>query len=103
MGRGEALVRDANEGGQSFAARPGEVEDAALGSALMASGIATALSPSARHVVACSTEQMVSRVAGSTGREGKSAGAGTHGQVVAAATGTHFLPLTSTRLWFVMT
>ena len=73
-GRGEVLVRDANERGQSFAVRPGEVEDAALGSALMASGVATALSPSARRVVACSTEQMVSSVAGSTGREGKSAG-----------------------------
>ena len=76
MGRGEALVRDANEGGQSFAARPGEVEDAALGSALMASGVATALSPSARRVVACSMEQMVSSVAGSTGWEGKSVGRG---------------------------
>ena len=52
-GRGEALVRDANEEGQSSAARPGEVEGAVLGSALMASGVATALSPSARRVVAC--------------------------------------------------
>ena len=30
-GRGEALVRDANEVGQSSTVRPGEVEDAALG------------------------------------------------------------------------
>ena len=30
-GRGEALVHDANEGGQSSTVRPGEVEDAALG------------------------------------------------------------------------
>ena len=52
-GWGEALVRDANEGGQSSAVRPGELEDPALGSALMASGVATALSPSARRVVAC--------------------------------------------------
>jgi hypothetical protein len=73
-GRGEVLVRDANERGQSFAVRPGEVEDAALGSALMASGVATVLSPSSRRLVACSTEQRVSSRAGSTGREGRSAG-----------------------------
>jgi len=73
-GRGEVLVRDANERGQSFAAQPGEVEDAALGSALMASGVATVLSPSSRRLVVCSTEQKVSSRAGSTGREGRSAG-----------------------------
>ena len=73
-GRGKVLVRDANERGQSFAVRPGEVEDAALGSALMASGVATVLSPSSRRLVVCSTELMVSSRAGSTGREGRSAG-----------------------------
>ena len=51
-GRGEVLVRDANERGQSFAAWPCQVEDAALGSALMASGVATVLSPSSRRLVA---------------------------------------------------
>ena len=51
-GRGEALVRDANEEGQSSAARPGEVEGAALGSALMASGVVGA-SRCGRRSVAC--------------------------------------------------